>query len=71
MVVESDKTDSLFKLDNLLSICEIEKKLKIIPQYYDMCQTENDSKKCCRPWTIPNYIALLSNKTSCFEIQVK
>lgn len=62
--------NSMFELDVLLAICDIETKLTKIDYYDKLCQTEMGSKKCCRPWSLPNYIALLSNKTQCMEIEV-
>lgn len=52
------------------AICDLEYKLEQIEPYGELCETEITSRKCCRPWSLPNYIALISNKTSCFDIEV-
>lgn len=52
-------------------MCDLESKLTEIHSYKEFCQVKYYSKECCRPWSIPNYIALLSNKTTCHEIEVK
>lgn len=56
------------KIDAMHAICELESKLTKIEKYKGFCQQKAHSEECCRPWHIPNYIALLSNKTSCSEI---
>lgn len=53
-----------------LAICDLEYKLEQIEPYQELCETEITSRKCCKPWSLPNYIALISNKTSCFDIEV-
>lgn len=68
--VERKPNESLFRLEALLAMCDLEAKLEAAAEYRGLCQTEISSKKCCRPWTIPNYIALLSNRSSCYDIQV-
>lgn len=67
---ENITSKSMFDLDILLAICDIEMKLVQTDYYGKLCQTEMDSKRCCRPWSLPNYIALLSNKSSCRDIEV-
>lgn len=62
--------ESLFELNALIAICHIEKKLTQVHYYRKLCQVEIGSKNCCRPWSIPNYVALLSNRSSCFDIEV-
>ncbi|CRK88732.1 CLUMA_CG002637, isoform A [Clunio marinus] len=60
--------ESMFDANALLSMCELEQKLINTNGYNDLCQKEISSDNCCRPWTLPNYVTLLSNKTSCFDI---
>lgn len=60
----------MFDTNSLLSMCELEQKLVDTDGYNDLCQKEISSSNCCRPWSLPNYVALLSNKTSCFDINV-
>lgn len=62
--------DSLFELNVLMAMCDLETKLTQVHYYRDLCQVEIGSKRCCRPWSIPNYVALLSNRSSCFDIEV-
>lgn len=71
MVIErSNGNKSLLELDAIREMCELEIKLTSIGSYKSFCQLKAHSKECCRPWSMPNYIALLSNKTNCSEIQV-
>lgn len=62
--------ESMFDANALLSMCELERKLVETDGYDELCQKEISSINCCRPWSLPNYVALLSNKTSCFDINV-
>uniref|UniRef100_A0A336L3V2 CSON002639 protein n=1 Tax=Culicoides sonorensis TaxID=179676 RepID=A0A336L3V2_CULSO len=66
--VNHEKHSSLFDITNLLAICDLEQKLSSIDGYRDICQRPMSSKQCCRPWSLPNYIALLTNKEDCFQI---
>lgn len=66
----SDGNTSLLELDAIRAMCDLEMKLTTIGGYKGICQVKFYSKKCCRPWSIPNYIALLANRTSCSDIQV-
>lgn len=70
-VIEPKGNTTIFDITTLQAICDLEKRLTSTPSYTKVCDTETYSKKCCRPWSISNYILLLSNKTDCAEIQVK
>jgi protein dispatched 1 len=60
----------MFDANVLLSMCELEQIIVDTKRYENICQREISSESCCRPWSLPNYVALLSNKTSCFDINV-
>lgn len=60
----------MFDTTTLLSMCELERNLVDTLGYTELCQKEISSNNCCRPWSLPNYVALISNKTSCFDINV-
>lgn len=68
--VNHNVSDSLFEINAMMAMCDLEIQLMNVNGYGDVCELDNDSKKCCRPWSLPNYVALLSNKTSCFDIDV-
>lgn len=61
---------SLFEYDAISSMCDLEFKLTTLKEYEQSCQVKMVSKTCCRPWSIPNYFALLSNRSSCIDLQV-
>ncbi|XP_036322856.1 protein dispatched isoform X1 [Rhagoletis pomonella] len=61
-------TDSLFDLNGLLSMCQLQNQIIAVPSYGEFCQKEELTDTCCRPWSIPNYAALLVNKSSCFDL---
>lgn len=63
--------ESMFDTNVLYSMCELEQRIADTEGYADICQRDVSSESsCCRPWSLPNYVALLSNKTSCFDINV-
>lgn len=63
--------ESMFDTNVLYSMCELEQRIVDTEGYEEICQREISSEtNCCRPWSLPNYVALLSNKTSCFDINV-
>lgn len=69
-VLESlNERTSLFSVDNLLAICDLELILTTTPGYKQICQKKLSTLECCRPWSLPNYVALLRNKTNCFELE--
>ncbi|CAG0886573.1 unnamed protein product [Darwinula stevensoni] len=68
MVISSiDGYGTLFSRESLLSICSLEKKFAQKQLYSDFCD-ESSAGQCCRAWSLPSYIALLHNHTSCFDI---
>lgn len=70
VLVRSNGNTSLLEMDGMRALCDLESKLTAVNSYKEFCQMKIYSKECCRPWTIPNYIAFLANKTSCADIQV-
>lgn len=63
-------TDTLFDLNGMLAMCELETRLTETPYYDVLCESQVSSTRCCRPWSLPNYVALLTNRTTCFDIEV-
>uniref|UniRef100_A0A1B0DL98 Uncharacterized protein n=1 Tax=Phlebotomus papatasi TaxID=29031 RepID=A0A1B0DL98_PHLPP len=61
--------ESLFERNALLAMCDLEQVIVGTNLYNDLCQRELTSQHCCRPWSIPNYVALLTNKSTCFDIE--
>ncbi|KAK4871478.1 hypothetical protein RN001_015602 [Aquatica leii] len=69
IVWESDRNADLFTLDSLLALCRLEYELVQAKYYKDLCtQTFRKPKRCCKPWSLVNYIAQLHNRTSCLAI---
>ena len=61
--------DNLFTLENLLAVCRLDAKMRAVPEMSPICETSSD-RNCCASWSLPNYVALLSNRSSCLEITV-
>lgn len=69
-LVRLNGNSSLLEIDAVRAMCELESKLTGVHSYKGFCQRKFYVKECCRPWSIPNYITLLANKTTCHEIEV-
>ena len=60
---------NLLTLSHMKAICELDEKIRSVPEFQPICQASTGNK-CCPSWSFPNYIALLSNKSSCLDINV-
>lgn len=65
-----EMNSSLFDFEAIYAMCDLEIRLTNVKGYDQLCQVKLVSKTCCRPWSIPNYFALLSNRSSCVDIEV-
>ncbi|KAH8242843.1 hypothetical protein KR032_002575 [Drosophila birchii] len=66
-----NSTDSLFDLNGFLAMCQLQDQITEVPSYLAFCEPEMLTTECCRPWSLPNYAAMLANKTSCFDLTVE
>lgn len=69
VVLKSKDESDLFTLDAMLEMCHIEMELVSGEQFLHVCETVS-AHRCCLPWSLPNYIALLNNRTTCLNITV-
>lgn len=70
VIINTDNT-SLLTFENVERMCRYQSFLVQLggANYYKMCQRATDSEKlCCPVWSVPNYIALLSGKSSCEDL---
>ncbi|XP_026674995.1 protein dispatched [Ceratina calcarata] len=67
----SDDTN-LWSMEGVLAQCYIDAELRVNSHFPSLCQTQlehgNAEQKCCRSWSPANYVALLSNRTSCLGV---
>lgn len=73
---KSNDGSSLLTVENLQSMCILQQQLIDIGGniYVSLCEHRDArslSTDCCQPWSLPNYIALLTNNTSCMDITVR
>ncbi len=72
-ILESIDGNDLFSLNSLKTLCEIDNELLRMEESTDShlfeqnCELKN-SDTCCQSWSLANYVALLSNKSSCYDI---
>uniref|UniRef100_A0A2A4J522 SSD domain-containing protein n=1 Tax=Heliothis virescens TaxID=7102 RepID=A0A2A4J522_HELVI len=68
LVITNTDNTSLLTFENVKRMCKLQSILVQIgeDEYYKMCQRDLHSEDlCCPVWSVPNYIALISGKTSC------
>ncbi|XP_066585770.1 protein dispatched [Prorops nasuta] len=73
VVIGSDTDDkNLWSMEGILAQCHIDDVLRSNSYFPKLCQRriENnvETQKCCRSWSPANYIALLSNRSSCLGV---
>lgn len=68
VVLRSSSGSDLFNLESLLVLCRIEQELIQTKYYDDLCVRKASQTKCCKPWSLANYVALLQNRASCLAI---
>lgn len=76
VVLGSTKEDSdLWTIDGVLAQCKIDAIIRENPEFTSICETQIDlegkvvqQNNCCRSWTPANYVALMSNRTSCLGV---
>lgn len=71
IVIQAKEGIDLFTLNSLSVLCKIEQAFIQMNHYEELCILTSRSKRCCRPWSLGNYIALLMNKSSCLAITVR
>lgn len=70
IVVQAKNGNDLFNLKSLLILCKIEQEFMKRAYYNDSCIMTRLTRRCCRPWSLGNYVALLSKKPSCLMLTV-
>ncbi|KAK9890454.1 hypothetical protein WA026_010540 [Henosepilachna vigintioctopunctata] len=68
VVVTSVDNSNLFNLPSLMTLCQLEYELSNAQNFSDLCVQNTKTSKCCKPWSLGNYIALLHNRTSCLGV---
>lgn len=67
VVFKSLDGSSLFTLKNIQAMCRLESKVvRSTSLFTELCI---DDSRECRSWSLGNYIGLLSNKTSCTDLE--
>ncbi|XP_058807655.1 protein dispatched [Phymastichus coffea] len=69
VISSEDQDQDLWTLNNILGQCHIDASLRASSHFSSLCQRKLKHKhQCCRSWSPANYIALLANRTTCFEL---
>lgn len=68
VVLAADSKDgNLWSMDGVIAQCSIDEILRKNPKFTSLCETDAEDK-CCRSWSPANYVALLSNRSSCLGV---
>ncbi|XP_027003400.2 protein dispatched homolog 1 isoform X1 [Tachysurus fulvidraco] len=68
IVFTSADGKNLWNIQAIKSMCNFDNtRVRSHPQYWSLCQRAT-SASCCPSWTLGNYIAVLTNKSSCQKI---
>ncbi|KAH9509166.1 hypothetical protein Btru_049266 [Bulinus truncatus] len=69
IIVESSEGRSLFNLEDIQAICQLEAQYFLNYQgYQDGCKRNEADGGCCAAWSIGSYITLLRGKASCDDL---
>ncbi|XP_015609573.1 protein dispatched homolog 1 isoform X2 [Cephus cinctus] len=64
--------NNLWSMEGVLAQCHVDAALRANPEFSTLCQTQMEhgraGQKCCRSWSPANYVALLSNRSSCLGV---
>ncbi|KAM6964817.1 protein dispatched homolog 1 [Aplochiton taeniatus] len=68
LVFTSAEGKNLWNIHAIKSMCNLDNsRVRSHPQYWSLCQRTTDAS-CCPSWTLGNYVAILTNKSSCQKI---
>lgn len=72
-VDSEEKNFNLWSMEGVLAQCHIDGVLRGNVHFPTLCQTQVNrngvaNHKCCRSWSPANYVALLSNRSSCLGV---
>uniref|UniRef100_A0A4W4H681 Protein dispatched homolog 1 n=1 Tax=Electrophorus electricus TaxID=8005 RepID=A0A4W4H681_ELEEL len=68
IVFASADGKNLWNIQAIKSMCNFDNtRVRSHPQYWSLCQ-RTTAASCCPSWTLGNYIAVLTNKSSCQKI---
>ncbi|KZC07514.1 Protein dispatched [Dufourea novaeangliae] len=72
VIGRNSKDSSLWSMEGVLAQCHIDAELRSNMHFPSLCQVQMEQsgagQKCCRSWSPANYVALLSNRTSCLGV---
>ncbi|KAJ7989293.1 hypothetical protein DPEC_G00317980 [Dallia pectoralis] len=69
LVFRSGNSASLWSLKAIYSMCEMEQaRIRSQPPFQDLCKQRMITDRCCPSWSLGNYLALLSNASSCLSL---
>lgn len=73
VVIGRDSKDiNLWSMEGVLAQCHIDAEIRLNSHFPSLCQMQgehnNVAEKCCRSWSPANYVAFLSNRSSCLGV---
>ncbi|XP_076619865.1 protein dispatched isoform X1 [Colletes latitarsis] len=72
VIGRNSENTNLWSMEGVLAQCHIDAELRSNPHFPSLCQMQMEHnsgrQKCCRSWSPANYVALLSNRSSCLGV---
>lgn len=69
MFTSTTGADDLFYASKMKSMCQLENEvIRQSSAFERICFRNSRKRSCCRSWSLGNYVALLSNRSSCYDI---
>lgn len=72
VIGRNSKDTNLWSMEGVLAQCYIDAELRSNSHFSSLCQMQIENskteEKCCRSWSPANYVALLSNRSSCLGV---
>ncbi|XP_076175871.1 protein dispatched isoform X2 [Ptiloglossa arizonensis] len=72
VIGRNSEDTNLWSMEGVLAQCHIDAELRSNSHFSSLCQMQMEhngaGQKCCRSWSPANYVALLSNRSSCLGV---
>ena len=72
VIFASAANRSLWNVESIHSMCRLDQILRSAELFPSICQqpasSSSSTSQCCPSWTLGHYVALMRNRSSCFDI---
>lgn len=61
--------ETLFELNALRAMCDLQTKIESVPSFHSLCVKDSSTPQCCRTWSLPNFVVLINRLQHCYDVQ--